>query len=76
MSNGMTLAQKQALLRQYIAAEQAVLRGQSYAIKDRSLTRADLRWIQSGRKKLEEEIAAMGDGASVKAKRILFRDGI
>ncbi len=34
----------------YVAAEQAVLRGQSYAINGRSLTRADLGHIRAGRR--------------------------
>lgn len=73
---GMTIAQKQTLLNEYIAAEKAVLRGQAYSIKDRSLTRADLRWIKDGRRQLEEEIAQMSAEGGVQAKRILFRDGI
>ena len=71
---GMTTAQKQALLAQYVAAEAAVLRGQAYSIKDRSLTRADLRWIQNGREKLEKELAEIAKGSSMQAKRVIFRD--
>ena len=71
---GMTQSDKQILLNEYIAAERALLRGQAYTIKDRSLTRADLRWIQEGRKRLEEEIAALTGEGSIKMKRVLFRD--
>lgn len=45
---GITLAQAQAQLDAYLAAETAVLSGQSYTIGGRSLTRADLKAIQSG----------------------------
>lgn len=38
---GITLAQAEAALAQWIAADQAVASGQSYSIKDRSLSRAD-----------------------------------
>lgn len=43
-----TLAQAEAQLTLYLAAEQAVLSGQSYTIGGRSLTRADLDSIQAG----------------------------
>lgn len=45
---GITQAQAQAQLDQYLAAETAVLTGQSYEIAGRKLTRADLRSIQNG----------------------------
>lgn len=38
---GITLAQAEAALALWIAADQAVAAGQSYSIKDRSLSRAD-----------------------------------
>ena len=43
---GITLAQAQAQLDAYLAAETAVLGGQEYQINGRRLTRADLRSIQ------------------------------
>jgi hypothetical protein len=45
---GITLAQAESQLALYIAAEAAVLSGQSYSIGDRQLTRADLEKIQAG----------------------------
>ena len=45
---GITLAQAQAQLDAYLAAETAVLLGQSYEIAGRSLKRADLNNIQAG----------------------------
>lgn len=45
---GITLAQAQTTLNAYLAAEIAVLAGQSYTIAGRSLNRADLGAIQAG----------------------------
>ena len=45
---GITLAQAEAQLAAYLAAETAVLSGQSYEIAGRRLTRADLAAIQEG----------------------------
>lgn len=45
---GITLAQAQAQLDAYLAAETAVLAGQAYEIAGRKMTRADLATIQLG----------------------------
>jgi hypothetical protein len=45
---GITLAQAEAQLALYLAAEEKVLSGQSYEIAGRKLTRADLETIQAG----------------------------
>ena len=45
---GITLAQAQAKLDEYLAAETAILSGQSYKIGERELRRADLAVIQQG----------------------------
>lgn len=45
---GITLAQAQAQLEKYLAAEEAVLSGQEYRIGTRMLKRADLEFIQAG----------------------------
>ncbi len=45
---GITLAQAESKLAEYLAAETAVLTNQSYTIEGRSLTRADLAQIQQG----------------------------
>lgn len=45
---GITLAQAQAQLTAYLAAETAVLQGQAYEIAGRRMTRADLEAIQKG----------------------------
>lgn len=46
--SGITLAQAEAQLASYLAAETTVLAGQSYEIAGRKLTRADLETIQAG----------------------------
>ena len=45
---GITLLQAQGQLDAYLAAETAVLSGQSYEINGRKLSRADLATIQAG----------------------------
>lgn len=45
---GITLAQAEARLGEYLDAEAAVLTGQSYTIAGRQMTRADLKAIQTG----------------------------
>ena len=45
---GISLTQAQAQLEAYLAAETAVLTGQSYEIAGRKLTRANLDIIQAG----------------------------
>ncbi len=45
---GITLAQAEAQLASYLAAETAVLGNQAYSINGRSMTRADLAAIREG----------------------------
>jgi hypothetical protein len=53
---GITLAQAQEQLEKYIAAESAILTGQSYEIAGRKLTRADLTAVQIGIKSWEQRV--------------------
>lgn len=46
--SGITLAQAQAQLDAYLAAETAILSGQEYEIAGRKLRRADLTAVQNG----------------------------
>ncbi len=71
---GLTLTQKKALLTEYLAAERKILRGQSYTIKDRTMTRADLRWVQAERRRLSEEIQAEEGGRRIRSKRSVPRE--
>ena len=62
---GITLAQAQEQLDKYIAAESAILTGQSYEIAGRKLTRADLAAVQVGIKSWDQrvrELAARSKG--------------
>ena len=45
------------LLAEYEAAISAVLTAQSYSIGTRSVTKADLRWLEQGRDKYKKEVA-------------------
>lgn len=51
---GITLAMAEARLTEYLAAEVAVLSGQSYKIGERQLNRANLAEIQAGIKIWDE----------------------
>lgn len=57
---GITLEQAQAQLDAYLAAETAVLSGQSYEIAGRRLTRANLGDIQAGIKMWSERVGTLG----------------
>lgn len=47
---------KQRRLQMYLEAEEKILQGQSYTIGDRTLSRPDLRYIQSMIEKLSAEL--------------------
>lgn len=53
------------MLAQYLAAETAILGGQSYKWGDRQLTRADLSMVQAGRREWERKTTAEARGGSV-----------
>ena len=56
----MSLEIKKARLKLYLAAEIAILKGQSYEIEGLKLTRADLKAVQNMIAQLESEIAKFG----------------
>lgn len=56
---GITLAQAQAQLNAYLAAETAVLSGQKYEIAGRSLQRANLAEIQAGITTWNDRVVAL-----------------
>ncbi len=67
MASGITLAQAQAQLDAYLAAETRVLSGQSYEIAGRRLNRANLAEIQTGIKIWNERVQQLtyaGQGRS------------
>ncbi len=45
------------LLTEYETAISSVLQAQSYTINNRSVTKADLRWLEQGRDKYKKEVA-------------------
>lgn len=46
------------LLEKYLSAEEAILDGQAYSHNGRSLTLADLRWVQAERRRLQKLVDA------------------
>lgn len=60
MAYGLTLAQAQAKLDEYLAAETAILAGQEYVIDNRRLKRADLASIQMGIKAWDGRCKELG----------------
>ena len=61
---GINVAQAQARLDAYLAAELKVLAGQSYEIAGRKLTRADLAEIRAGIQSCNEQLANLTRRAS------------
>jgi hypothetical protein len=69
-----TVATAQGMLDKYLAAEVAVLKGQSYTIGTRSLTRANLSTIVKERKYWQQMLANLQGGGSMRVRRFLPRD--
>ena len=66
------LSRAQSRLALYYAAEADILeRGQSYAIRGRSLTRADIREIRAAIARLEAEVARLENGGGIGRKRLV-----
>lgn len=65
---GITLTQAQTQLDAYLAAETAVLTGQSYEIAGRKLTRADLDSIQQGIKLWNNRLITLTNQASGRSR--------
>lgn len=73
--SSMTLVEAQQLLSLYIACEKAILQGsQSYTIKDRTYTRADLGIVSRERARLQGIVNSIQNGGSMRVRRILPRD--
>lgn len=72
---GITLAQAQARLDQYLAAEEAILAGQSYKIGERQLNRANLAEVQAGIKIWDQRVTEKAAGASGRSRAIVPRPG-
>lgn len=63
-----TLAQAEAQLALYLAAEEAVLGGQSYSIGGRHLSRANLEEIQKGIEIWNNRATSLGAAASGRSR--------
>lgn len=70
---GITLAQAQAQLDAYLAAETAVLGGQSYEIAGRRLNRANLEEIQNGIGIWNERVKSLTLSASGRGRTVTMR---
>lgn len=66
---GITQAQAQAQLEAYLAAETAVLSGQSYEIAGRKLTRANLADIQKGISLWNDRVVGLTNSAAGRSRR-------
>lgn len=64
------------MLAKYLAAEAAILGGQSYKWGDRQLTRADLAQVQAGRREWERKAAAEARGGDVVGVRLANLTGV
>jgi hypothetical protein len=65
---GITLAQAEAKLAAYMAAEDAVLTGQSYSISGRQLTRADLSEIRKGIAAWEQRVIRLTSQGGIRVR--------
>jgi len=73
--SSVTLTEAREMLALYIEAEKHILQGQSYTIKDRTLTRADLRTVAQERRRWQSIVDGMMSGGSVRVRRALPVDG-
>ncbi len=64
------LEMKKKRLQQYYDAEEKILKGQSYKIGSRELTRASLASVQSKIKELETEIEALEKHGTAKRRSV------
>lgn len=62
------LKMKKERLEKYYITEEKILNSQSYSLESRTLTRADLKTVQTMIQKLEGEIAAIESRGSTKRK--------
>lgn len=72
---GITLTQAQAQLDSYLAAETAVLTGQSYEIAGRKLTRANLEFIQKGIELWDDRVKNLANKAAGRTRAVSVRPG-
>jgi hypothetical protein len=73
MSGSVSLATAQEMLNLYIEAEKAILKNQSYTIKDRTFTRANLSIVARERARWRREVDRLS-GRGIRARRAVPRD--
>lgn len=69
-----TLSQYKSRLNLYLKAEAAILKGQSYTIKDRTLTRANLKHVQEEISRIQSIIDGRERGGGIRSRRVVPRD--
>jgi hypothetical protein len=69
-----TLVEARNMLALYIDAEKVVLTGQSYTIKDRTLSRANLKEIRAGRSEWAAKVQRLEHGGGIRTRRVIPRD--
>lgn len=75
MTNAELLAEYETTRAQYVLARTAILNGgQAYSIGNRSLTKADLRFIQEQIDKLTADIRTLERGNTIMTHRVVPRD--
>lgn len=72
---GITLAQAQAQLDAYLAAETAILSGQSYEIGGRKLTRANLELVQQGITLWNQRVQSLSASVAGRGRALSVRPG-
>ena len=73
---GLTLADATTMYTLYIEAEKSILKGQSYSIGDRALTRADLKQVAEQREYWKKECDRFsGTGRRASVMSVIPRDG-
>lgn len=70
---GITLAQADAKLTQYLAAEEAILTGQRVVINNKELTRADLKAVQEGVRLWESRVARLSRTGGLTVREVIPR---
>jgi len=69
------LVEAQQMYASYLEAERTILQGQSYSIGDRTLTRADLSEVQTGRQFWAGQVCALSSGKTgIRVRRVIPRD--
>jgi hypothetical protein len=74
MATSISVSEAQTMLNLYINAEKAILKNQSYTIKDRTFTRADLRTVAAERRRWQSIVDSLLGGGGMRVRRVLFRD--